>query len=90
MRHLFFLTLGAAVFGCSQAVYSQQSNSVSAAPALVPTNRKWWRFRLTLLTNVAVLNWSPASIDEQQIIKQTYSMEEILWQVTAIKNPFMN
>lgn len=32
MRHLFLLTLGAAVFGCSQAVYSQQSNPASPAP----------------------------------------------------------
>lgn len=33
MRDLFLLTLGAAVFGCSQAVYSQQSNPASPAPA---------------------------------------------------------
>lgn len=32
MRDLFLLTLGAAVFGCSQAVYSQQSNPASPAP----------------------------------------------------------
>ena len=38
MRHLFLLTLGAAVFGCSQAVYSRQSDPVSPAPAQAPTS----------------------------------------------------
>ncbi|TRW90638.1 cytochrome-c peroxidase [Candidatus Methylobacter oryzae] len=35
MRDLFLLTLGAAVFGCSQAVYSQQSNP---SPVPVPVS----------------------------------------------------